>query len=220
MSETLYIQGAHDRAYHPSWDLPELPTPVAGVDEVGRGPLAGPVVAAAVILDPQCDIAGLADSKRLTANKRTRIASMIREQAIAYAVAMVDATVIDEINILQASLQAMHEAVSQLAVTPRHLLIDGSRCPAQLPCPATAIVRGDAGIRPIAAASILAKVARDHFMEEIALQYPGYGFASHKGYPTVAHRQALQRLGPCPLHRRSFAPVRQALQIQSAVRIS
>ena len=183
---------------------------VAGVDEAGRGPLAGPVVAAAVILDPAVRVAGLADSKRLSAQSREELDLAIREHAISFAVARVEAGVIDAINILQATMRAMREAVGRLDPAPDEVLVDGNRCP-DLPCPARAVVRGDASVAAISAASILAKVARDREMIEMDRRYPEYGFARHKGYGTRAHRDALARLGPSPIHRASFAPVRAAL---------
>ena len=183
---------------------------VAGVDEAGRGPLAGPVVAAAVILDPAAPIAGLDDSKRLSPRSRADLAREIRERAASWAVARVDVDVIDAINILQATMQAMREAVGRLDPAPRQVLVDGDRCP-DLPCPVRAVVGGDATVAAIGAASILAKVARDREMIEMDRRYPEYGFARHKGYGTQAHRDALLRLGPSPIHRLSFAPVKSAL---------
>ena len=183
---------------------------VAGVDEAGRGPLAGPVVAAAVILDPAAPIAGLDDSKRLSPRRRADLAREIRERAASWAVARVDVDVIDAINILQATMQAMREAVGRLDPAPRQVLVDGNRCP-DLPCPVRAVVGGDATVAAIGAASILAKVARDREMIEMDRRYPEYGFARHKGYGTQAHRDALLRLGPSPIHRLSFAPVKSAL---------
>ena len=168
------------------------------------------MVAAAVILDPAVRIAGLADSKRLSAQRRAELDLVIRERAASFAVARVDVDVIDAINILQATMQAMREAVARLDPAPEEVLVDGDRCP-DLPCPARAVVRGDAGVAVIGAASILAKVARDREMIEMDRRYPGYGFARHKGYGTRAHRDALLRLGPSPIHRASFAPVRSAL---------
>jgi len=186
-------------------------TYIAGVDEVGRGPLAGPVVAAAVILDPVKPIHGLADSKALTERKREDLAGLIRERAIAWAVGRAEIEEIDQINILQASLLAMRRAVLELRPQPEYALVDGNRCPV-LPCPAEAIIKGDATVAAISAASILAKVTRDHEMLQLDTEYPGYGFASHKGYPTKAHLEALSRLGVTPIHRRSFAPVKIYLQ--------
>ena len=183
---------------------------VAGVDEAGRGPLAGPVVAAAVILDPTVVIAGLGDSKRLSAQRRAELDLRIRECAVSCAVARVDVDVIDTINILQATMQAMREAVGQLDPAPEEALVDGNRCPV-LPCPVRAVVRGDSSVAAISAASILAKVARDREMIEMDRRYPEYGFAHHKGYGTRAHRDALLRFGPSPIHRLSFAPVKSAL---------
>lgn len=184
---------------------------IAGVDEAGRGPLAGPVVAAAVILNPERPLTGLADSKKLTARQREGLDQAIRASALGYAIAMVSAKEIDRDNILNASLSAMREALHALQPAADRALIDGNRCPRALHCPAEAIVRGDASEPAISAASILAKVARDQLMLELDAQYPGYGFARHKGYPTKAHLQALQRLGPCPEHRLSFSPVRKLL---------
>jgi ribonuclease HII len=184
---------------------------VAGVDEVGRGPLAGPVVAAAVILDPDRPIAGLADSKLLSEQKREELQILIEERAIAWAVGRAEIEEIDQINILQASLLAMRRAVLALRPQPEFALIDGNRCPI-LPCPAEAIIKGDLTVAAISAASILAKVSRDREMVELDRQYPGYGFASHKGYPTKAHLTALAMLGITPIHRRSFGPVKKYVQ--------
>jgi len=184
---------------------------VAGVDEVGRGPLAGPVVAAAVILDPARFIVGLADSKKLSEARREALAPIIREQALAWALGRAEVEEIDAINILQASLLAMRRAVLALSVAPEFALIDGNRCP-DLPCPAEAVVKGDSRVAAISAASIIAKVARDHEMVALDAQYPGYGLAGHKGYPSPAHLAALQQLGVTPIHRRSFAPVRRLLE--------
>jgi ribonuclease HII len=185
---------------------------VAGVDEAGRGPLAGPVVAAAVILDPLRPIDGLADSKTLSADRRAAFAALIKERAQAWAVGRVEAEEIDRINILQATLGAMRQAVALLHNRPRHVLVDGDRCPA-LDCPATAIVQGDRRVAAISAASIVAKVERDREMFVWDQRYPQYGFARHKGYPTPAHREALRAFGPCPCHRKSFAPVRAVLEV-------
>ncbi|MDR0736328.1 MAG: ribonuclease HII [Zoogloeaceae bacterium] len=186
--------------------LAQLPPDVCGVDEAGRGPLAGPVVAAAVLLDPQNPIAGLNDSKKLSASRRAHLAEHIREQALAWAVAEASAEEIDAINILQASLLAMQRAVVGLALIPAAAVVDGNRCP-QLAMPVSAVVRGDGKIAAIAAASILAKTARDALMLDLHRHYPRYGFDQHMGYPTAAHLAALQQHGPCPAHRRSFAPV-------------
>lgn len=185
---------------------------VAGVDEVGRGPLAGPVVAAAVILDPLRPIAGLADSKQLSETRREALAPVIRECALAWALGRAEVEEIDALNILQASLLAMRRAVLTLSTAPEFALIDGNRCP-ELPCPAEAVVKGDSRVAAISAASIIAKVARDHEMIALDAQYPGYGLAGHKGYPSPAHLDALARLGVTPIHRRSFGPVRRLLQL-------
>lgn len=187
---------------------------IAGVDEVGRGPLAGPVLAAAVILNPAHPIAGLADSKALSETRRERLAEDIRAHALAWALGRAEVAEIDRINILQATLLAMQRAVAQLHIQPVQVLVDGNRCPV-LRCPCTAIVKGDATVPAISAASILAKVARDAELCALDQRYPEYGFAQHKGYPTAAHRAALQRFGPCAEHRRSFAPVAAALANRS-----
>ncbi|CAD7851791.1 MAG: Ribonuclease HII (EC 3.1.26.4) [Olavius algarvensis Gamma 1 endosymbiont] len=184
---------------------------IAGVDEAGRGPLAGPVTAAAVILDPERLLPGLADSKRLTPSRREALDREIRDQALAFAVAFATAEEIDRINILQASLLAMQRAVENLGVTPQRVLVDGNRCP-PLAYPVEAVVKGDATVAVISAASILAKVARDREMLVLDGRFPGYGFAHHKGYPTRAHLAALRELGPCEPHRRSFRPVRELLR--------
>ncbi len=181
---------------------------VAGVDEVGRGPLCGPVVTAAVILDPLRPIAGLNDSKKLTEKKREALFVEIQEKALAWCIARADVDEIDRLNILQATMLAMQRAVAGLAIQPDLALIDGNRCP-QLPMAAEAIVQGDGLVAEISAASILAKVSRDREMAVLDAQYPGYGIAKHKGYPTPAHLKALQELGPTPIYRRSFAPVRR-----------
>lgn len=190
---------------------------VAGVDEAGRGPLAGPVVVAAVILRDDAPIEGLNDSKRLTARRREALAAQIREQAAAVAVVSLGPGEVDELNILGASLEGMRRAVAGLALRPSRALVDGNRVPA-LECPCEALVGGDASIPAISAASILAKVTRDACMVELDSRYPGYGFARHKGYPTREHLEALHRLGPCPEHRRSFAPVRRVIDDLFAVR--
>ncbi|MFW9605371.1 MAG: ribonuclease HII [Pseudomonas sp.] len=184
---------------------------VAGVDEVGRGPLCGPVVAAAVILNPNRPIIGLADSKKLTVKRREALFEEICRCAIGWSVAQASVEEIDQLNILQATLLAMQRAVTGLSVQPKLALIDGNRCPI-LSMPANAIIKGDATVPSIAAASILAKVTRDRMMKELDEFYPGYDLAKHKGYPTVAHLDALNRLGPSPIHRRSFAPVRKLLK--------
>ncbi len=183
---------------------------LAGVDEVGRGPLAGPVVAAAVILDPERSIAGLKDSKKLSETRREELAETIRENALAWCIGRAEVEEIDRINILQASLLAMRRAVEGLPLRAEHVLVDGNRCP-ELPCSAEAIVGGDNTIPVISAASILAKVVRDREMVELDRLYPGYGLAKHKGYPTKIHLQALQELGVTEIHRRSFGPVRRIL---------
>jgi ribonuclease HII len=183
---------------------------IAGVDEAGRGPLAGPVVAAAVILDPARAIDGLKDSKQLSADRRSRLADRIREQSLAWAVAWADHSEIDLLNILHATMLAMARAVTALGQAPVRVLVDGNRCP-RIPYPAEAIVRGDATVAAISAASILAKVERDSAMLRFDSQYPDYGFAIHKGYPTPAHLAALATHGACAIHRRSFAPVKRCL---------
>ena len=182
---------------------------IAGLDEVGRGPLFGPVVAAAVILAPGFRLDGLTDSKKLTEKKRKQLDVEIRAKAVAWAIAAVDAETIDRINIRRASLLAMRRAVEQLALSPDFLLIDG-RDTIDWHCPQQAVIRGDAISLSIAAASVLAKVHRDRLLVELDREFPGYGLAQHKGYPCPAHKAALQLLGPTPLHRRSFRPVAQA----------
>ena len=183
---------------------------IAGVDEVGRGPLAGPVVAAAVILDPERPIIGLADSKKLTAKKRACLALEIQEKALAWALGRAEVAEIDALNIFQASLLAMQRAITALAISPHQVLVDGNACP-NVPMPCLAIVKGDQTEAAISAASIIAKVARDNEMCELDSVYKGYGFAQHKGYPTKMHLEALQSLGISLLHRQSFAPVRQLM---------
>ena len=185
---------------------------VCGIDEAGRGPLAGPVVAAAVILDPTRPIPGLNDSKKLSEKKRLVLAELIRERAIAWAVAEASVEEIDRINILQASLLAMQRAVAGLAVRPTSALVDGNRCP-KLDIPAEAIIQGDGKIASIAAASILAKTVRDAGMRVLHVQYPQYGFDRHMGYPTAAHFKALEEHGASPVHRRSFGPVAKQLSL-------
>ena len=183
---------------------------VCGVDEAGRGPLCGPVVAAAVILAPARPIDGLNDSKKLSERARERLAPLIRERALAWAIAEASVDEIDQLNILHASLLAMQRAVAGLGIAPTEVLIDGNRCP-QLPYPARAIVKGDATEPSISAASILAKTARDETMRVLDAQWPQYGLAAHKGYPTPAHLQALQQHGVADFYRHSFAPVRRLL---------
>lgn len=184
---------------------------VAGVDEAGRGPLAGPVVAAAVVLDELQPIAGLADSKKLTALRRARLYDEIRAKALCCSIAEASVEEIDRLNILQATLLAMRRAVQGLRLRPALVLVDGNRLPV-LDVPAEAIVQGDARVAAISAASILAKVHRDRWCAQVHAQYPQYGFDAHKGYGTAAHLQALRAHGACPLHRRSFAPVAQCLE--------
>lgn len=184
---------------------------IAGVDEVGRGPLAGPVVTAAVILDPNNPIAGLNDSKKLTERRRELLAEEIKEKALAWSIGRAEVEEIDAINILQATMLAMCRAVDGLLLTADFVLIDGNRIPAELQHPAEAVVKGDSRVEVISAASILAKVSRDTEMVMMAEQYPGYGLEKHKGYPTKAHVAALTELGVTPIHRRSFRPVAEAI---------
>ena len=184
---------------------------VAGVDEAGRGPLAGPVSVAAVILDPSRPIAGLNDSKKLSEKKREMLYPLIVERALAWHIEFVAAEEIDALNILQATLTGMRRALCALSPMAHLARIDGNHLPRDLPCPAEAIIGGDAIEPAIMAASILAKVARDARMRELHAQFPHYGFDRHKGYPSAAHRAALLKHGPCPQHRRSFAPVQRAL---------
>jgi ribonuclease HII len=188
------------------------PSFIAGVDEAGRGPLAGPVFAAAVILDPRRRIAGLDDSKRLSEARREALAPRIRLRALAWGIGLADAEEIDTLNIQGATWLAMRRALMALPLAPHHVRVDGNRCPSFLglgfTCSYEAQVGGDALFAEISAASILAKTARDAWMREAARAYPGYGFDGHKGYPTAKHVQALARLGPCRLHRRSFAPLK------------
>ncbi|GAB2471438.1 MAG: ribonuclease HII [Comamonas sp.] len=189
------------------WHPPGL---LAGVDEAGRGPLAGPVVAAAVILDDRNPIAGLNDSKKLTALRREKLFDEIRAKALCCSIAWATVAEVDQINILQATLLAMQRAVTGLRLKPVRVLVDGN-CLPRLDVPAEAIVKGDALVPAISAASILAKVWRDRWCVDIDRLYPAYGFAGHKGYGTAAHMQALRQHGPCPEHRRTFAPVAQCL---------
>ena len=183
---------------------------IAGVDEVGRGPLVGAVVTAAVILDPNNPILGLADSKKISEKKRLMLCSEIKEKALSWSIGRAEPHEIDQLNILHATMLAMQRAVAGLSLTPDFVLIDGNRCPA-LPMPAQAVVKGDSLVAEISAASILAKVTRDQEMADLDQQYPEYGFAQHKGYPTAKHLEQLTRFGPIPEHRRSFAPVRNTL---------
>src|SRR5262245_2912188 len=187
-----------------SWMASALRLVVCGVDEAGRGPLAGPVYAAAVILDPMRRVNGLADSKVLKAERRALLAERIKERATAWAVASASVEEIDRLNIFQASMLAMRRAVEALGVRPEEAWIDGNQCPRELPCRAKAFVDGDARLKPISAASILAKTARDAEMCALHERYPGYGFDQHKGYATAVHLDALGRAGPCEIHRRSF----------------
>ena len=189
------------------WDLPGL---MAGVDEAGRGPLAGPVFAAAVILDDLLPIQGLADSKKLTSKKREHLYEIIKAQALCFCVATASVEEIDQLNILQATLLAMQRAVKGLRLKPSKVLVDGNRLPV-LDIRAEAIVKGDSTVPSISAASILAKVERDRWCVEVDAQFPNYGFLTHKGYGTQMHLRALQEHGPCVLHRRSFAPVAKLL---------
>lgn len=189
---------------------------VAGVDEVGRGPLCGAVVTAAVILDPARPILGLNDSKKLTEAKREALFDEICEKALSFCIARAEVEEIDRLNILQATMLAMQRAVEGLHVTPKLALIDGNRCP-KLAVPAAPVVKGDSQVPAIAAASILAKVTRDREMSAFELIYPGYGIGGHKGYPTPVHLEALARLGPTPIHRRSFGPVRAAWEAREGV---
>lgn len=195
------------------WSFPYPDTKhslVAGVDEAGRGPLAGDVVAAAVILDPQRPIPKLNDSKKLSAAQRERLFQVIIDSALCYALGRASAVEIDDINILQASLLAMSRATKALTTQPGFVYVDGLYCPAW-DYPSMAVVKGDSKVDCIAAASILAKVTRDREMVALDARFPGYGFAQHKGYPTAVHRQALARLGPCAIHRRSYKPVQLAM---------
>ena len=195
--------------------MPELIIPpglVCGIDEAGRGPLAGTVVAAAVILDPLRPIPGLNDSKKLSEKKRDALAILIRERAVAWAVASASVEEIDRLNILHATMLAMQRAVAGLAVRPSAAMVDGNRCP-KLDIPCEAVVKGDGKIASIAAASILAKTVRDADMLDLHAQYPMYGFDRHMGYPTAAHFQALEAYGASPVHRRSFGPVAKQLSL-------
>lgn len=186
---------------------------IAGVDEVGRGPLVGAVVTAAVILDPANPIEGLTDSKKLTEKKRNALYDEIKEKALCWAIGRAEPEEIDELNILWATMKAMERAVAGLSITPDMVLIDGNRCP-KLPMASQAVIKGDSLVQEISAASILAKVTRDREMEELDKFYPDYGFAKHKGYPTVFHMEKLALLGATPYHRKSFAPVKRALNLK------
>lgn len=209
---TLAIEDLAGWATLPRHKLRRWPvaTDLAGVDEAGCAPLAGPVVVAAVILDPGCRVNGLDDSKILPEATREKLYARIVARALAWSVVAVSVEEIDRINIFHARMAGMVRALEGLACPPRFALIDGNHLPRSLPCPARALVDGDALAPSISAASIIAKVTRDQLMREMDARWPGYGFAQHKGYPTPSHREALQRLGPCPEHRRSFAPVREA----------
>lgn len=184
----------------------------AGSDEAGRGPLAGDVVAAAVILDPNNPIEGLADSKKISEKKRVALFGEIKEKALAFCIARASVAEIDELNILHASMLAMQRAISGLKIAPEHALIDGNRIPKNLPCPAEAVVKGDDRVAAISAASILAKVERDNEISALAERYPGYGLEKHKGYPTAQHVAALEELGVTPIHRQSFGPVKRIIE--------
>ena len=186
---------------------------IAGVDEAGRGPLAGPVVAAAVILDPMRPIDRLRDSKKLTEASRERLAAEIKERALDWSVAHATVEEIDELNILQATMLAMKRAISGLTVRPSLVLVDGNRVP-RIDLPVNAIIQGDDKIAAISAASIIAKTTRDHWLEELDERYPEYGFAKHKGYGTKEHLEALAKYGPLPVHRKSFGPVKQAIELR------
>ena len=185
---------------------------VAGVDEAGRGPLAGPLAVAAVILNPAWPISGLDDSKKLSEKKREVLYPQIIEHALAYCIVLIEPEEIDRINIFQATMSGMSRAVAGLSLTAHMALIDGNQLPKDLPCHGRAIIGGDALEPAISAASILAKVTRDRLLVAMDATYPGYGFATHKGYGTAQHLAALQSLGPCPQHRRSFAPLRVMLE--------
>ena len=200
------------------WSQPEGDELVAGVDEVGRGPLCGAVDTAAVILDPRRPIEGLNDSKKLTEARREALFALIQERALAWAIGRAEVHEIDQLNILHATMLAMQRAVAGLSIQPDRVLVDGNRCPV-LPMPSEAVIQGDGRVAAISAASILAKVTRDREMHELEQLYPGYGIGQHKGYPTRAHMDALQQLGATPIHRRSFAPVRRALE-ESAVPVT
>lgn len=189
---------------------------VAGVDEAGRGPLAGPVYAAAVILDPDRPIAGLKDSKKLSARRRQQLTADIRAHAWDWSIASASVEEIDALNILQATMLAMRRAIQGLSCVPAQVCIDGNQVPRDLQCPAQAMVGGDAGHPAISAASILAKTARDDACMRLHALYPAYGFDQHKGYGTAMHLERLRTLGPCPEHRRSFSPVRRALHDDAA----
>jgi ribonuclease HII len=186
---------------------------VCGVDEAGRGPLAGPVFAAAVILNPDLPITGLADSKKLSAARRDQLGELIRIRSLCWAVASASVEEIDRLNILRASLLAMQRAVNALSIRPTRMLVDGLYCP-DVAIPSEAIVKGDSSVAAISAASILAKTSRDAEMQKLHVQFPGYGLDRHKGYPTAAHLDAIERLGICEIYRKSFAPVRRVMELR------
>ncbi len=188
---------------------------LAGVDEVGRGPLAGPVITAAVILDPKWPVPGLADSKKLTEKRRDVLYEEILEKALAWSIGRCDVHEIDQLNIYQATMLAMQKAVAGLAIKPEYVLVDGNRCP-KWSWPSEPVVKGDGRVACISAASIIAKVTRDREMVALEVDYPGYGLAQHKGYPTPVHLEALNRLGVTSIHRRSFRPVQEVLEVAGA----
>lgn len=185
---------------------------ICGVDEAGRGPWAGPVTASAVILDPDRPIAGLTDSKKLTEARREALYPEIKARALSFGIGWASPEEIDRLNIREATFLAMQRAIAIMGIIPEKILVDGNCLPSALPCPASAIIKGDLTEPAISAASILAKVARDRAMQELANRYPGYGLSKHKGYGTAEHSSALEQLGPCGCHRKSFAPVRKALE--------
>ncbi|MBL4712098.1 MAG: ribonuclease HII [Gammaproteobacteria bacterium] len=197
-------------------ELPFIAGILAGTDEAGRGPLAGNVVAAAVILNPEMPIDGLDDSKKLTEKKRSFLAQEIKQHALSWSVISISPQKIDDMNILQASLYAMRTAAENLDVTPGHIFVDGNKTLPNCFCSNTAVIKGDSRVAEISAASILAKVERDSQMLELHKQYPEYGFDKHKGYPTKIHREVLYSIGPCPEHRRSYSPVREAILMMEA----
>jgi ribonuclease HII len=200
--------------------LTHLGDRVAGVDEAGRGPLAGPVVVAAVILPSNAKLPGLNDSKKLSPKRRECLADQIKKEALAWSIEVVSASIIDERNILGATLWGMQRAVEALAIVPKAVHVDGNQLPMIVGCPVIPEIQGDGRIDCIAAASILAKVARDALMDELDGEYPQYGFKKHKGYPTVLHREALAQHGPCPQHRSSFGPVKRYLEMSRTRKIN
>lgn len=208
--DTVASVAVHDEA--PAARTRAKPKLTAGVDEAGRGPLAGPLVVAAVILHPRRRIDGIDDSKVLSEAQREALYAQITTRALCWSVVVVEVEEIDRINIFHATMAGMERALRALSVAPEHALIDGNRLPKSLPCPARAIVGGDASKPAIGAASILAKVTRDRLMVQLCAQHPAYGFSRHKGYSTPEHLDALRRHGPCVLHRRSYAPVREAME--------